>query len=66
ATAATVLNRDFMFSSLKSRLVVQPVQDFCGNSHSVTNIFTTKGNTFFTHYERIDEIFIIFVHYRSI
>jgi hypothetical protein len=42
-----------MFSSLKSRLVVQPVQDFCGNSHFSTNIFITKGNTFYIQKERM-------------
>jgi hypothetical protein len=66
ARAATVLNRDFMFSSLKSRLVVQPVQDFCGNSHFSTNIFITKGNTFYIQKERNGEIFIDFVHHVGI
>jgi hypothetical protein len=66
ARAATVLNRDFMFSSLKSRLVVQPVQDFCGNSHFSTNIFITKGNTFYIQKERNGEIFINFVHHVGI
>jgi hypothetical protein len=52
-----------MFSSLKSRLVVQPVHVFCGNSHFSTNIFTTKGNTFYIQKERSGEIFINFVHH---
>jgi hypothetical protein len=62
ATAATVLNRDFIFSSLKSRLVVQPVRKPWNINRSATNIFATNSNTFFTPWEAYMEIFVDFVH----